>query len=204
MGDSMEALLNALYLDRIPASWQKLAWPSMRSLSMWLHDLVQRCNQLSEWTANPMEIPKVTWLSGLINPTSFLTAIKQSTAQKNQLALDTLVTNTEVTKRTVEEVEAPSRDGAYITGLAMQGARWDGQNNVVDKSKPKEMVCVMPVINVKGVAAVGKKPKGVFECPTYKTEQRGPTYVFDAQLKTKAPPGRWVLGGVALLMDVEL
>lgn len=39
-------------------------------------------------------------------------------------------------------------------------------------------------------------------CPVYKTQQRGPTYVFDAGLKTKAPTAKWVLAGVVLMMDV--
>ena len=34
-------------------------------------------------------------------------------------------------------------------------------------------------------------------------ESRGKTYVFTAQLKTKHPPLRWVLAGVAIILDVE-
>lgn len=41
-----------------------------------------------------------------------------------------------------------------------------------------------------------------YQCPVYRTEQRGPTYVFTAQLKTKSPPARWVMAGVGLIMDV--
>ena len=60
---------------------------------------------------------QVTWLSGLINPQSFLTAICQVTAQKNQWELDKLVPWTDVTKKiAVEEIEGPSREGAYIIG----------------------------------------------------------------------------------------
>lgn len=40
-------------------------------------------------------------------------------------------------------------------------------------------------------------------CPSYKTEDRGNTYVFTAQLKTRAPPRKWILAGVAIIMDVE-
>jgi dynein heavy chain len=35
------------------------------------------------------------------------------------------------------------------------------------------------------------------------TQDRGPTLVFTAGLKTKAAPIKWVLAGVALLMDVS-
>merc|ERR1711988_1353685 len=59
----------------------------LRGLTEWCHDLGARLVQLEEWVGNPMEIPDVTWISGLINPQSFLTAICQVTAQKNQLEL---------------------------------------------------------------------------------------------------------------------
>ena len=42
----------------------------------------------------------------------------------------------------------------------------------------------------------------IYQCPVYKTLQRGPTFVFVAQLKTKSPPARWTLAGVALVMDI--
>lgn len=59
----------------------------------------------------------------------------------------------------------------------------------------------MPIMCVKGVSADRVDTQGIYMCPVYKTEQRGPTYVFCAQLKTKSPAGRWVLAGVALIMD---
>ena len=148
---------------------------------------------------------QVTWLSGLVNPQSFLTAICQVTAQKNQWELDKLVTWTDVTKKlTTEEIDSPSRDGAYIIGLNIQGARWDTQAMMLERSRPKEMFCKMPIINVKALAADKVDvSSGIYVCPTYKTEFRGPTFVFCAQLKTKFNPGKWVLAGVAMIMDVQ-
>lgn len=147
---------------------------------------------------------QVTWLSGLYNPQSFLTAVCQVTAQKNQWELDKLQTWTDVTKKVgVEEVEGASRDGAYINGLSVQGARWDVAGNVLERSKPKEMFCRMPIVNVRALALDKVDvSQGVYVCPTYKTVFRGPTFVFCAQLKTKAASGKWVLAGVALIMDV--
>jgi len=205
MSDAMDALKTSLYLDRVPPAWSKRSWPSLRPLSSWLNDFNLRLAQLEEWQNNPADIPKVTWLSGLFNPQSFLTAICQVTAQKNQWELDKLVTWTEVTKKIqVEEVEALSRDGAYIIGLSLQGARWDLTTQMLERSRPKEMFCKMPVINVKALAADKVDvSQGIYVCPTYKTEFRGPTFVFCAQLKTKSPSGKWVLAGVAMIMDVQ-
>jgi dynein heavy chain len=204
MSPMMETLMDCLYMDKIPATWAKKSWPSMRSLTLWIADILQRLAQLDEWVGNPMEIPKVTWLSGLINPQSFLTAIMQVTAQTQEKELDKLCVVTEVKKVfTPAEIEGHSRDGAYISGLAMQGARWEVGGGQIEPSKPKEMSFLMPIINCKAVS-VEKQPKGdtVYLCPTYKTEQRGPTYVFQAQLKTKHKPDKWCLAGVAMIMDL--
>merc|ERR1712146_827486 len=100
----------------------------------------------------------------------------------------------DVTKKmTVDEIDGISRDGAYINGLSMQGARWDLNAVNIEKSKPKEMFSDMPVMNVRGVSADKADVKGMYLSPVYKTEQRGPTFVFCAQLKTKSPPARWIL-----------
>lgn len=127
------------------------------------------------------------------------------TAQKHQWELDKLVTYTDITKKTsAEEIDTASRDGAYVIGLSMQGARWDNIAGAIDRSKPKEMFSPMPVINVKAIAAdKADAEKSIYNCPVYKTEFRGPTFVFCAQLKSKSPPSRWVLAGVAIIMDVR-
>ena len=203
MSDSMEGLMMSLYRDELPASWAKRSWPSLRALASWTSNFLKRISHLEEWMDNPGEIPKVTWLSGLVNPTSFLTAICQVTAQKNSWELDKLVTFTEVTKRmNVDEMDAPSRDGAYVIGLSMQGARWDLEGCHIERSLPRELFCPMPIMNVKAVMKEKASIGGVFNCPVYMTEVRGPTWFFNAQLKTKSPPSRWVLAGVALIADI--
>lgn len=118
--------------------------------------------------------------------------------------LDKLQTWTDVTKKmAVEDMEGPSKEGAYIIGLNVQGARWDIGNGILERSKPKEMFCKMPIVNVRAVTTdKADVSQGIYVCPTYKTVFRGPTYVFCAQLKTKATAGKWVLAGVALIMDV--
>lgn len=51
-------------------------------------------------------------------------------------------------------------------------------------------------------AQAGKELRDIYRCPVYKTQSRGPTYVFTAGLRTKLPPAKWVLAGLALVMDV--
>lgn len=41
------------------------------------------------------------------------------------------------------------RDGAYVNGLFMEGARWDTQGGVIMDSRLKELFPPLPVINIK-------------------------------------------------------
>jgi dynein heavy chain len=203
MSGKMEALQSCMFMDRVPGPWAHLAWPSLRSLAMWLTDLNMRYDQFLDWTGNPAEIPRLTWISGFRNPQSFLTAIKQISAQASNQPLDKMVTSTEVTKKMgIDELDSNSRDGAYVNGFFIEGARWNTSNGVLEPSKPKEMFLQMPIINVKSILAERRDLKS-YQCPCYGTRQRGPTYIFVAQLKSKDPTARWIMAGVAMLTDIE-
>ena len=126
----------------------------------------------------------------------------QSSAQAQGLELDKLTLITDVTKRTsIEEVTAPAREGTYITGLFLEGGSWNIHLTALEQSKPREMYSALPIINIRP-SVVDKFDSGIFICPVYKTQQRGPTYVFSMQLKTKQDPAKWVLAGVVSVMDV--
>lgn len=60
----------------------------------------------------------------------------------------------------------------------------------------------MPVMLLRAVPADKQDSRGVYPCPVYKTPQRGPTYVWTFHLKTKEKPSKWVLAGVALLLQI--
>jgi dynein heavy chain len=202
MSDSMEGLAIALYLDKVPTSWDKLAFPSMRPLGSWLGDLANRLVQLNDWAAAPAETPICTWISGLFNAQSFLTAVMQITAQAGGLELDKLTLITDVTKKmAAEEMTQPAREGSYITGIMLEGGSWNMSNQLLESARPREMFSPLPVINVRP-AIVDKLDPALYKCPVYKTQLRGNTYVFSLQLRTKADVGKWVLSGVVGLLDV--
>lgn len=77
------------------------------------------------------------------------------------------------------------KEGALIFGLQVEGARWDYSVGQLDESLPKKQFSVVPVVNCRAVPLQEKEEKGVYQCPVYKTETRGATYVFTAQMKTK-------------------
>lgn len=78
--------------------------------------------ELEAWTTD-FALPTTVWLAGFFNPQSFLTAIMQSMARKNEWPLDKMCLSVEVTKKNREDVTAPPREGSYVYGLFMEGRR---------------------------------------------------------------------------------
>ena len=118
----MENLQNALYFNTVPDSWTKRAYPSMNGLSAWYADLLLRMKDFENWVSD-FNMPSCIWLAGFFNPQSFLTAIMQSMARKNEWPLDKMCLQCDVTKKHKEDFSSPPREGAYIHGLFMEGAR---------------------------------------------------------------------------------
>ena len=92
-----------------------------------------------------------------------------------------------------------------MSGLTLEGARWDEKMGQLEDSRPKELFMQLPIVIVKAVTfEKSVSSKDLYLCPVYRTQDRGPTFVFVAGLKTKAPPARWTMAGVALLMEVVM
>ncbi|XP_074510014.1 dynein axonemal heavy chain 11 [Sebastes fasciatus] len=201
ISSSMETLQSALFNDSVPDSWARLAYPSTKTLAQWFNDLMCSCRELDSWTQD-LVLPAVVWLSGLFNPQSFLTAVLQSIARKNQWPLDKMILTVDITKKTKDDFGHPPREGAYIHGLFMEGARWDTQAGLVSEAVLRDLTPAMPVLYVRAAPAEEQELKNTYECPVYRTKQRGPTYVWTLHLRTKQPPAKWIAAGVALLLSV--
>ncbi|XP_039357488.1 dynein heavy chain 17, axonemal isoform X17 [Mauremys reevesii] len=197
----MEELSNALFYDNVPDFWTNRAYPSLFGLGAWYADLLLRVRELEAWTTD-FALPTTVWLAGFFNPQSFLTAIMQSMARKNEWPLDKMCLSVEVTKKNREDMTAPPREGSYVHGLFMEGARWDIPSGVITDARLKELTPSMPVIFIRAIPVDRMDTKNVYECPVYKTRMRGPTYVWTFNLKTKEKPAKWILAAVALLLQV--
>ena len=117
-------------ISKVPPSWTKLAYASLNGLSAWYADLLLRIKELEGWTSD-FNLPSSVWLPGFFNPQSFLTAIMQSTARKNELPLDKMCLTCEVTKKYAGEVQQNMREGAYIHGLFMEVKCFVLRNNCI-------------------------------------------------------------------------
>ncbi|XP_055373637.1 dynein beta chain, ciliary [Condylostylus longicornis] len=197
----MESLMDCLYMDQVPVTWEKLAYPSILNLGSWIADLMQRLKELETWVSD-FKLPSSVWLGGFFNPQSFLTAIMQQTARKNDWPLDRMCLNCDVTKKHKSEIAAAPREGSYVNGLFMEGARWDIQLGTIADARMKELFPSMPVIYIKAITQDKQDLKNIYECPLYKIRKRGPTFVWTFNLKTKEKPGKWTLAGVCLLLQI--
>ena len=104
MTDKMEQVMDSIFLDRVPAPWAKLAYPSTRGLGSWLDNLKHRLDQLNQWKEDPQVIPKVVFLNRLFNPQSFLTAIKQVNSRNTGSELNRLTITTDITKKMFNDI----------------------------------------------------------------------------------------------------
>ncbi|XP_045925478.1 dynein beta chain, ciliary-like [Micropterus dolomieu] len=201
MTSDMENLQNAVFLDMVPDNWTKRAYPSMSGLALWFTDLLARIKELEAWSTD-FTLPSAVWLAGFFNPQSFLTAIMQAMARRNEWPLDRMCLQCDVTKKNREDFSLPPREGAYIHGLYMEGARWDTQTGMIVDARLKELTPTIPVIFIRAIPVDKQENRNVYQCPVYKTRQRGPTYVWTFNLKTKENPSKWTLAGVALLLQI--
>ncbi|XP_069511343.1 dynein axonemal heavy chain 17 [Ambystoma mexicanum] len=197
----MEELSSSLFYDNVPQTWANRAYPSLYGLAAWYTDLLVRIKELDAWTTDFL-FPNSVWLTGFFNPQSFLTAIMQSMARKNEWPLDKMCLAVEVTKKNREDMTMPPREGSYVHGMFMEGARWDMQSGGIAEARLKELMPSMPVLFIRAIPVDRQDTKNIYECPVYKTRMRGPTYVWTFNLKTKEKPARWILAGVALLLQM--
>ncbi|CBZ32638.1 dynein heavy chain, putative [Leishmania donovani] len=201
MSTAMQELFDQIYLDKMPERWARVSFMSQRMLGSWVENFMARNEQLVSWNAD-LQTPKVTNISLFFNPMSFLTAIMQTTSIINSFDLDQMALVVDVLKKSADQIESNARDGCYVTGLAMEGARWDGTAGCIEESRLKDLYPKMPIMQVRSLPLSKIDRRDQYECPVYKTQARGPGFVVGFYLKSKQPSRKWVIAGVGLLLDV--
>eukprot|EP00770_Monocercomonoides_exilis_P008083 MONOS_8041.1-p1 / transcript=MONOS_8041.1 / gene=MONOS_8041 / organism=Monocercomonoides_exilis_PA203 / gene_product=dynein haevy chain 9, inner dynein arm 5 / transcript_product=dynein haevy chain 9, inner dynein arm 5 / location=Mono_scaffold00292:32264-47119(-) / protein_length=4951 / sequence_SO=supercontig / SO=protein_coding / is_pseudo=false len=103
-------------------------------------------------------------------------------------------------------------DGVLVSGLFVEGARWDFSTMQLAEALPGEMFAAMPVIHF-----VPQKdyspPPACYVAPLYKTAQRqgqlsttgqSTNFITTVVLSTLLPSDHWILRGVALLCEPKM
>ena len=136
--DEYELLGQNMLKNKIPEMWVKFSYNSCKTLVSYVEDLKKRIEFLNLWIEKGR--PQIFWISGIFFTQSFLTAILQEYARKNHLPIDTLNYSYEV----VQEVNGHPEYGAYVNGLFLEGARWDGTQ--LAESLTRELIFQFPTV----------------------------------------------------------
>jgi len=201
----LEEVFNSLLTGTVPQAWGKL-YPSLKPLGSWVRDLLERIDFLNSWL-NSSTGPKAFWLSGFTYPTGFLTALLQTTARKNGISIDSLSWEFPVLLSEPSAISAAPKDGAYVYGMYLEGAKWDMTNNCLADANPMELVAAMPLLHFKPTESKKKATgKGVYMCPLYLYQIRTgtrerPSFVVGIALDSGEKDGKfWVKRGTAMLL----
>eukprot|EP00616_Rhizochromulina_sp_CCMP1243_P013278 CAMPEP_0118981338 /NCGR_PEP_ID=MMETSP1173-20130426/30355_1 /TAXON_ID=1034831 /ORGANISM="Rhizochromulina marina cf, Strain CCMP1243" /LENGTH=196 /DNA_ID=CAMNT_0006931743 /DNA_START=1 /DNA_END=588 /DNA_ORIENTATION=+ len=158
-------------MNRVPRTWEAKAYPSMKPLSSWMEDLVERLSFISNWVDHG--IPAVFWISGFYFPQGFLTATLQNYARRHQHPIDTISFGFEMLDQVNwRQVDQRPEDSSLIRGLYLEGARWDGDKHVLQDPLPKQLYSPMPLIQLQPEKDRLPTTQNVYRLPIYKILSR--------------------------------
>ncbi|CAK87804.1 unnamed protein product (macronuclear) [Paramecium tetraurelia] len=207
ISEDLETIMHSLFDNKVPQQW-KFCYSSLKPLSSWIIDLEKRVAQLRMSFG----------FSGFSFPTGFTTALLQQSARKVNTPIDQFGWEFSFLPHGSEPQAA--KDGAYIHGLFLEGAKWDEKNYIVD-AEPMKLHDQMPIVLFKPQNKERYKViiyfygQNFYLCPTYYYQVRcgvmeRPSYQFDVMLPCKPNPGQasneedfWIKRGTALLMQLS-
>ncbi|KAL6443837.1 hypothetical protein ACFW04_001708 [Cataglyphis niger] len=209
MSPELEEVYVSMSIGKVPLAWDRKSYPSLKPLGSYVNDLLARLQFLQNWI--DYDAPNVFWISGFFFTQSFLTAVLQNYARKHKIPIDQLDFEFEITPYESSVDTAPSY-GVYITGLFLEGARWNRETRLLDESKPKIMFDVLPIIWLKPGIKSEFDIKDVYYCPVYKTSARrgvlattghSSNFILYILIPTDIDETHWIIRGVAALCQLD-
>ncbi|XP_077969677.1 dynein axonemal heavy chain 1-like isoform X2 [Styela clava] len=210
MSESLEKMFNSLYINAVPEMWAGKAYPSLKPLASWTEDLLARMKFIQHWIDHG--VPTVFWISGFFFPQAFLTGTLQNYARKEVVSIDTVSFDFKVMKESKDELKSRPPDGCYISGLFLEGCRWDGTTGMLAESKAKELYTDMAIMWLVPAANRVTPTSGIYLCPIYKTLTRAGTlsttghstnYVIAVEVPTEKSQKHWIKRGVAMICALD-
>jgi len=94
MSMQLENMATRFLDNKVPLQWEGVGYPSLKPLSSWVPDLIQRVNFLTKWLAEG--VPVSYWVPAFFFPQGFMTAALQTYARKTATPIDQLQFSTNV------------------------------------------------------------------------------------------------------------
>jgi len=210
MSADLDAIAGDMFNGKIPGAWLKVSYPSLKPLSGYVSNLLERLGFVQSWIDNGF--PVISWISGTFFTQSFLTGALQNYARKYKIPVDHVVFDFDFLGEAARKDKrlSPPEDGIYIDGLFLEGARWDYEGGHLAESLPKVLFTPMAVIWLKPCTKedipAGSEDK--YQCPVYRTLERKGTlsttghstnFVITMRLPTQVKNTHWTKRGCALI-----
>jgi len=170
MSSELENMGTAMFNQKVPVIWESVAYPSLQPLTVWVKDLLKRLHFMKTWV--DFGIPVVFWISGFYFPQGFMTGTLQNNARKHRIPIDTVSFSYILKEEAEEALTTKPEDGCYISGLYIEGARWNTDKQALDDPFPKELFSKMPAIHLLPVKDRPDADGGIYRCPVYKVLTR--------------------------------
>ena len=205
----LEKLSQTMILGKVPEAWLAVSYPSLRPLSGYVSDLVDRCNFFQKWIKEGT--PTIFNINAFFFTQAFFTGVMQNYARKVKMPIDTLVMNVKVLSD--ETPTSKPSEGAFIRGMFLEGARWDRQKMTVAEAQPKRLSDAMPYLQlVPGELSKEDTVTPVYKSPVYRTSARrgvlsttghSTNFVIMMNLPSDQKSSHWVHRGVALVLETS-
>jgi len=211
MSEELELLANSLYDNQVPVLWAAKGFLSLKPLASLNDALPARVKFLTNWVKNGT--PNVFWISGFFFPQAFVTGTLQNYARKHVIAIDRLSFEFRILDdKSFADVKEKPKDGCYIYGMFLEGARWDYQHHRLTESKPKELYSDVPLIWLVPKSDRLPPQEGIYNCPLYKvvsiagtlsTTGHSTNFVMFMEFPSKEVEDVWIRAGVATFLALR-
>ena len=141
-----EQITQNLMTGLVPEAWGPVSYPSLKPIGSWVSDLCNRLEFMQKWVDNGP--PPVFPLPYFFFPQAFLTGTLQNYARSHHIPIDLIQFTHLIVEDDHQSITTPPPDGegCFVSGLFMDGARWDSTTHTVNESLPGELVVSVPVI----------------------------------------------------------
>ncbi|RZF48033.1 hypothetical protein LSTR_LSTR002099 [Laodelphax striatellus] len=227
MNDALEGMHVSFLNNQVPDMWARKAYPSLKSLSSWIHDLELRLDFINIWLK--FGPPPSFWLPGFFFPQGFMTGCLQTHARKNNFPIDQLIVDFTVCPMFVDQEEIKlahdesnaevieaygslhvPEEGQLVHGLFLDAGRFDVEKMLLVDPKPGELNPLLPCMHLIPVTEL-KNIETRYVAPLYKTATRAgvlsttghsTNFVVPVLLPTDKPHSYWIMRGTALLTGI--
>ena len=207
LSGELEECMTSLFDMRIPEMWMRKSYPSLKPLGSYISDLKSRVKFFEDWVDKG--IPSVFWISKFHFTQGFLTGARQNYARKKKIPIDELDFDFRVVE--LENPPAPA-DGVNVTGMYLEGAKWDYKTKFLGESDPKILHVKCPMLWLIPIKTSENVPWDHYSCPAYRTSLRrgelsttghSTNFVMFFKLPSSVPASHWIKRGVALLIQLD-